>query len=176
MARVRYADAGRRPAATLRAMRTLRNLHAVPVGIDPRARRPAPAAAASLAALLAVLPGCSSSQAPWSAHTTRSTPAPDGLRLQHVVLVELEDPSELAAMRADSDRLIPAIPVVRSYACGTPVDIGRGNVARDYDLGLVVVFDSVEDYRAYLGHPLHEELVAKWRPRWRRASIVDFAP
>jgi hypothetical protein len=49
-------------------------------------------------------------------------------------------------------------------------------VAKDYDLGIVVQFDSVEDYQAYLAHPIHQELVAKWRPKWRRSYMVDFAP
>lgn len=122
-----------------------------------------------------MIAGCTASQAPWSGRPAGGV-ATSVAPLQHVVLVELADAGDLAEMRADSDRLIPRIASVRSYACGTPVDIGRGNVARDYDLGLVVTFDSVEDYRAYLADPLHEELVAKWRPRWRRAYIVDFAP
>lgn len=97
-------------------------------------------------------------------------------RLQHVVLVELLDKGDLAQMLADSDRLLPQIPTVRGYVAGTPVDIGRGNVAKDYDIGLVVQFDDEAGYRAYLAHPLHEQLAQKWRPRWRRAYIVDFAP
>lgn len=96
--------------------------------------------------------------------------------LQHVVLVELADKSEIAAMKADSDRLLPQIPSVRGYVCGAPVDIGRGNVAKDYDLGIVVQFDDVAGYRAYLEHPVHVELVQRWRPKWRRSYIVDFAP
>ena len=97
-------------------------------------------------------------------------------RLQHVVLVELNDKADLAAMKADSDAMLPRIPTVRGYICGTPVDIGRATVAQDYDLGIVVQFDSTADYEAYLAHPIHQELVAKWRPRWRRSYIVDFAP
>ncbi|MFM1824020.1 MAG: Stress responsive Barrel Domain [Planctomycetota bacterium] len=155
---------------------------------DPLRRRPnAPIRVARVVALgsvfagaaglaLAAIAGCSASQAPWEGRPTASESPVPAARLQHVVLVELADKADLAAMRADSDRLIPRIATVRTYACGTPVDIGRGNVARDYDLGLVVTFDSVEDYRAYLADPLHEELVAKWRPRWRRSYIVDFAP
>ena len=79
-------------------------------------------------------------------------------------------------MRADSDRLLPAIPQVKGYVCGAPVDIGRTNVARDYDLGIIVEFDSVDDYKAYLEHPVHQQLVQIWRPKWKRAYIVDFAP
>ena len=97
-------------------------------------------------------------------------------RLQHVVLVDVADDAEIPAMRADSDRLLPTIPQVKGYACGTPVDIGRANVARDYDVGIIVEFDSVEDYTAYLEHPVHQQLVQAWRPKWKRAYIVDFAP
>ena len=94
--------------------------------------------------------------------------------LQHVVLVDLADDAEIAAMKAASDELLPQIPLVRGYICGTPVDIGRANVADDYDLGIVVQFASVEDYKAYLDHPLHKQLVTEWRPKWRRSYIVDF--
>jgi hypothetical protein len=97
-------------------------------------------------------------------------------RLQHVVLVDVADDAEIPAMRADSDRLLPTIPQVKGYVCGAPVDIGRTNVARDYDLGILVEFDSVDDYKAYLEHPIHQQLVQVWRPKWKRAYIVDFAP
>jgi len=97
-------------------------------------------------------------------------------RLQHVVLVDVADDAEIPAMRAESDRLLPTIPQVKRYVCGAPVDIGRTNVARDYDLGIIVEFDSVDDYKAYLEHPIHQQLVQVWRPKWKRAYIVDFAP
>ena len=98
------------------------------------------------------------------------------MRLQHVVLVDLADDADIAAMRADSDRMLPGIPSVRRYVCGTPFETGRPNVAKDYDLGIVVEFDSPDDYKAYLEHPVHVELVRTWKPRWRRSYIVDFAP
>jgi hypothetical protein len=34
----------------------------------------------------------------------------------------------------------------------------------------------VEDYKAYLEHPIHVELVQTWRPKWKKSFIVDFAP
>ena len=105
-----------------------------------------------------------------------SAVAPATVRIEHVVLIELLDPADAAELRADSDRLLPTIPDVRGYVSGTPVDIGRGNVSRDYHVGLIVRFDSIEGYKAYLAHPAHEQLVQKWRPRWRKAYIVDFAP
>ena len=105
-----------------------------------------------------------------------SAPATAGMRLQHVVLVDLADDADIGPMRADSDRVLPSIPVVRRYVCGTPVEMGRPNVAKDYDLGIIVQFDSVDDYKAYLEHPVHVQLVSTWRPKWRRSYIVDFAP
>ena len=97
-------------------------------------------------------------------------------RLQHIVLVDLEDDADIPRMRADSDRLLPTIPTVKGYVCGTHVETGRANVAHDYDLAIVVQFDSVEDYRAFLEHPVHQQLVREWRSKWRRSYIVDFAP
>jgi len=127
--------------------------------------------AAFLGVFSAGIGGCST--APTGGSVAMHSTAMPG-RLQHIVLVDLTDDSEISAMKADSDRMLPTLPMVRGYICGTPVDIGRGNVAKDYDIGLVVQFDSVEDYKAYLEHPVHKELVATWRPKWRRSYIVDF--
>lgn len=130
------------------------------------------------AALALTLGGCGGRPAPFRSDVAQPTPRAVTMpaSLQHVVLVELNDKSDLAAMKADSDAMLPTIPFVRGYVSGTPVDIGRATVAKDYDLGIVVQFASVEDYKAYLAHPVHQELVNKWRPRWRRSYIVDFAP
>ncbi len=96
--------------------------------------------------------------------------------LQHVVLVDLADDADIPAMRAASDRALPQISEVKGYVCGTPVDIGRANVSGDYDLGIIVQFESIDAYKAYLEHPLHQELVRAWRPKWKKSYIVDFAP
>ena len=110
---------------------------------------------------------------------TRDLPACQGAqpaRIQHVVLVDLADDAEVPAMRAESDRLLPTIPQVRRYVCGSPMGLGRPNVARDDDLGIIVEFASIADDQAYLDHPVHQELLRSWRPKWKRSSIVDFVP
>jgi hypothetical protein len=114
--------------------------------------------------------GCAGS--PRVEDSSRDMSAP----LQHVVLVDLADDGDIAAMRAASDAMLPTIPMVKGYVCGAPVDIGRANVHKDYDLGIIVQFDSVADYKAYLEHPVHVELVQTWRPKWKKSFIVDFAP
>jgi len=104
---------------------------------------------------------------------TARPPAP-GTAIRHVVLIELADPTDFDALVADCDRRLAALPEVRSYWRGKPVDIGRPQVDGNYTLGLTVDFDSLEDYGAYLVHPEHEALVAAWRPRWKAARIFDF--
>lgn len=101
------------------------------------------------------------------------TPCSTGC-VMHIVLVDVADDSDIAAMRADSDRLIPTIKGVCGYQCGTPLDIGRAVVTSDYDLGILVQCASVEDYKAYLEAPAHKELVAKWRSKWKSSRIFDF--
>lgn len=96
--------------------------------------------------------------------------------LQHLVLVDLANPADVAAMRAESDRRLAGLPGVRRYVSGTPVDTGRPEVTADYDLAILVEFDSVDDYRAWLASSEHRELVRTWKPRWSRSTIVDFAP
>lgn len=93
--------------------------------------------------------------------------------ITHVVLIELADPSQAAELERDCNEMLPRIPSVTLYGCGRPVDIGRGTVDGDYTLGLIVGYESERGYREYLDHPLHQQLVEKWRPRWTRIRIYD---
>jgi hypothetical protein len=96
-------------------------------------------------------------------------------RIQHIVLFALDDPTRAAELLADADAVLPGIPGVRSYASGTPLDLGRAGVATDFDVGFVVGFASRSAYLAYLDHPDHEALAARWRPHVAGARIVDVA-
>ena len=120
-------------------------------------------------ALSLALVGCAAP--PGGAGTSRNAAAPTAIR--HVVLIELADPSELAALVADCDAKLADIPEVTSYWRGEPVDIGRANVDGNYTLGITVDFDSLDAYGRYLRHPAHEELVRTWRPKWKAARIFD---
>ncbi len=94
--------------------------------------------------------------------------------ITHVVLIDVADDAEIAALRSDADAQIPKIAGVCGYQCGAPIDIGRTTVTGDYDLGMIVQFPSVDAYKAYLEAPAHKELVAKWRPKWKSSRIFDF--
>lgn len=149
----------------------MRLRHAIASVVSPRTY---------FAAAAILLGACGSTPSPMtpvsSARSSDAPPPTMPAKLQHVVLVDLADDADIPAMRAASDAALPAIPMVKGYVCGAPVDIGRANVSRDYDLGIIVQFDSVDDYKAYLEHPIHQELVRTWRPKWRKSYIVDFAP
>ncbi|MFG0330405.1 MAG: Dabb family protein [Phycisphaerales bacterium] len=93
--------------------------------------------------------------------------------VNHPVFFVLNDPSDAAELIDDCDQLIASIPEVSSYYCGRPVDTGRATVLSDYDVGLYVGFDSLQDYAAYVDHPNHIEIVEKWRPRAEVIAVRD---
>lgn len=100
-----------------------------------------------------------------------SKPAP----IQHVVLAQLKDPADAAALLADSDKSLSDIPGVASYMSGTHLDIGRAGIDSGYSAALVIGFRSVEDYRGYLDHPAHIALVERWKPRMEWLRIYDIS-
>ncbi len=104
--------------------------------------------------------------------TAPQTP-PRPAAVNHVVFIKLTDPADSKALIADSDALLGSIPEVVSYYAGQHVEIGRGTVIKDYDVGLFVGFDSVADYEAYLAHPNHVGLVETWKPRMQWLRIYD---
>lgn len=119
-------------------------------------------AALALGLAVAALGGCAAMSRP-------TRPA----AISHVVFVKLKNPAEAPALIADSDRLLPAIPSVVSYACGQHLDTGRTNIDGNYDVGLYVGFDDEAGYRTYVDHPNHVELVNTWRSKWEWIRIHD---
>ena len=108
-------------------------------------------------------------------HTIRVKPAggPDPV-VQHVVLVELDDPALAPEMMRDMQAAFPNIPTLRHWSAGPHIDTGRTTVLRWYTLGILEQFDSVADYQAYLKDARHEALVKKWKPHWKRVEMFDF--
>lgn len=94
--------------------------------------------------------------------------------LQHVVLVQLDDPKSAPEMLRDCREAFEAIPSLRRWDMGPRVDTGRPGMPDWYTVGVVTCFDTAADYRAYLEHPRHKALVEKWKPRWKRSEIYDF--
>ncbi len=93
--------------------------------------------------------------------------------ISHVVLVTLRDPSDRAALLADSESMLASIPGVVSFAAGEHLDTGRSNIIADYDIGLYIGFDSEAGYAGYVTHPAHVAYLEKWRPRVASLRIYD---
>ena len=118
--------------------------------------------------LLLVLAACSGMKM-----RVKPADAPDSA-LQHVVLVQLDDPKLAEDMLQDTRQAFEAIPSLRHWDVGPRVDTGRPGLPDWYTIGVVTTFDSVADYRAYLEHPRHKALVDKWKPHWKRSETFDF--
>jgi len=93
--------------------------------------------------------------------------------LNHIVLFQLTDPADAEALIADSRTELGQIPGVRSLFAGTPFETGRAGVDSSYDACLCIGFESADDYAAYLEHPNHTGLVARWKSRFARTTIYD---
>lgn len=96
-----------------------------------------------------------------------------GPTISHVILIALEDKSQAEELLGECNRLLAPIPSVRAFAAGPPIDTGRDTVLADYDVGIVIGFDSAEGYREYVEHPSHVELVDTWGPRFTSIRVFD---
>ncbi len=94
--------------------------------------------------------------------------------LQHVVLIELADPSQAAEMTRDMQEAFPQIPTLRHWEIGPHVDTGRAAVQQWYTVGVLAQFDGLDGYKAFVEHPRHKALAEKWKPRWKRFEVYDF--
>ncbi len=97
-------------------------------------------------------------------------------RINHIVLIKLEDPDAVDDLILDCRTRLETIPTVKGSFTGRHGDFGRSGVDSDYDVGFFVSFDSRDDYMEYLEHPEHVQVVKEWRPRceWMRIhDVVD---
>tara|TARA_B100001059_G_scaffold73922_1_gene71388 strand:+ start:26534 stop:26947 length:414 start_codon:yes stop_codon:yes gene_type:complete len=97
-------------------------------------------------------------------------------RINHIVLMKLEDPDAADDLILDCRSRLETIPTVKGSFTGRHGDFGRAAVDSDYDVGFFVSFDSKDDYMRYLAHPEHVQVVRKWKPRceWMRIhDVVD---
>jgi hypothetical protein len=91
--------------------------------------------------------------------------APKTAPYVHVVIFHLKKdaPSGTAdALIADAYEILAKIPSVRGIQVGKPADKATPDFAKkDYQVGLLVLFDNFEGLETYLKHPLHQQYVDK---------------
>ncbi len=121
-----------------------------------------------LVLLLGLLSGCSCTTCDFG----RDRPLRPA-RINHLAFFKLKNPADARELIADCDRHLATIPGVLSYYAGTHLDVGRGNVDGNYDVGFFVGFETEEAYRQYVNHPSHVMVVEKWKPRWEWIRVHD---
>ena len=91
--------------------------------------------------------------------------APQTAPYVHVVIFHLKKdaPSGTAeALIADAFDILAKIPSVRGIQAGKPADKATPDFAKkDYQVGLLVLFDNYEGLETYLKHALHDKYVQK---------------
>ncbi len=82
--------------------------------------------------------------------------------------------NEADAIIADTQRMLAKIPSVREIRAGRPAEKGAAVVVKDYQVGLLVLFDDGEDMQAYVDHPLHKEFVTGHEKSFEKVVVYDF--
>lgn len=93
--------------------------------------------------------------------------------VNHVVFFKLKNPAEAEALIAESRETLGRIPGVISLFAGRHLDTGRPAVETGYDACVYVGFADAGDYAAYLTHPEHTSLVARWKDRFEWFKVYD---
>ncbi len=83
----------------------------------------------------------------------------------HTVIFHLKKDApegQAQALIADAHELLGKIPSVRGLRIGRPADKATPDLAKkDFQVGLLVLFDDYEGLKTYLDHPLHLKYVEK---------------
>jgi len=85
---------------------------------------------------------------------------------------------EADAVIADCHSMLSTIPTVRELRAGKPAEKEKpDNAKKDYQVGLLVMFDDLKGLETYIDHPQHKEFVAKHGKFIDREklSVYDFA-
>ena len=102
---------------------------------------------------------------------SRGAPSPQPIA--HIVFIKLDDPSDSDEIFADSESMLSTIPSVSTYHAGAHLDTGRSTILSDYDLAIILGFESESDLAQYVAHEQHIEYVEKWKPRLRALRVYD---
>jgi len=95
--------------------------------------------------------------------------------LAHVVFFSLREPTAAAALElvASCRRHLAGHPGEVSFFAGTRADYDRQVNDRDFDVALVIVFESRAAHDAYQTADRHREFIAENAPSWARVRVFD---
>jgi hypothetical protein len=83
-------------------------------------------------------------------------------------------PAKVEAMISDCHNILGKIPSVKSIWAGKPSAKGSGNADKDFQVGLMVLFDNDAGLKTYLDHPMHVKLVQTYSPTFEKVLVYDF--
>jgi hypothetical protein len=82
---------------------------------------------------------------------------------------------EVESLIADTHALLAKIPSVRKLWVGRPAEKATPEFAKkDYQVGLLVLFDNFEGLKQYLDHPDHLEYIKRHGKYWETVPVYDF--
>ena len=96
--------------------------------------------------------------------------------LAHSVYFSLKDPSEaaIAGLVGACQEYLSSHPGTVYFGCGTlEPTLARPVNDRDFDVALIVVFESKEAHDAYQEAPLHQKFIAENRETWAKVRVFD---
>ncbi len=96
--------------------------------------------------------------------------------LAHSVYFSLKDPSEAAINKlvGACQAYLSSHPGIAYFGCGTlEPTLARPVNDRDFDVALIVVFESKEAHDAYQEAPLHLKFIAENRESWAKVRVFD---
>jgi hypothetical protein len=97
--------------------------------------------------------------------------------LAHVVIFQLKKdagPEATENLIADSHEMLEKIPTVRGLKVGRPTEKKEANSAKEYQVGLLVLFDDQEGLKTYAGHEEHLKFVKKHGKNFDKVVVYDF--
>ncbi len=83
--------------------------------------------------------------------------------------------NEAKALIADAHKMLAKIPTVHDLHAGSPAEKGTPEIAvKDFQVGLLVLFDDADGLHTYLEHPMHKDYVAKHQKHLEKVLVYDF--
>ena len=84
-------------------------------------------------------------------------------------------PAKLEAMIADCHSVLGKISGVRGVWAGRPAEKATPDfIVKDYQLGLLVLFDNYEGLKTYLDEPTHLKFVETYMPIIEKVQVYDY--
>jgi hypothetical protein len=115
----------------------------------------------------------------WSDRTEAVTQTPKAGQppFVHSVIFYLKKdtpPAKVEAMISDCHTILAKIPSVKSVWAGRPAVKGTDITVKDYQVGLLVLFDNDAGLKAYIDHPAHLKFVETYKTAFEKVLVYDF--